>query len=502
MVSTVEKRFNLVDEPWIPVVNYGLVSLRQIFSDYSLRALGGNPIQKISLLKFLLAIEQTAFTPDNDDTWRTIGAEGMAQKAITYLDDKKDLFWLYGDRPFLQIPLIEKAFAQNSGALIPSIATGNTSILTQSQIERQLTDAENALLVLVIQGFALGGKKTDNSIVLSAGYSAKSNDKGKPSTGKSGPALGFLGYLHSFLMGKNIIETCWLNLLSKENVDNLGTFMNGLGTPVWEQMPDGENCEKANYLKNTYIGRLVPLNRFIYVNGEKIHYSEGIVYPTHKEGGFDLSTAVDYSRDPKAMWVDPEKKPWRQLVALLSFINSEKSGFNCPQLRLCLMRAKEAIEQIGIWSGGIKVSSNAGEQYLTGLDDFLESETIINTSFLGDIWFSQLKTEMTLLDEIVVELYNAVNRYFKRLKADKKFSSGQASNGKAIFWQQAESRFSELIISCDDKTGESCRKMHTTFASMIQNAFNELCPKDTARQLEAWAASRPNLSKYLTVNNN
>ena len=38
-------RFNLVDEPWIPVVDAVRVSLRQLFSHPEYRALGGNPVQ-------------------------------------------------------------------------------------------------------------------------------------------------------------------------------------------------------------------------------------------------------------------------------------------------------------------------------------------------------------------------------------------------------------------------------------------------------------------------
>jgi len=35
-----DKRFNLIDEPWIPVADKGRASLRQLFSDSDCRALG------------------------------------------------------------------------------------------------------------------------------------------------------------------------------------------------------------------------------------------------------------------------------------------------------------------------------------------------------------------------------------------------------------------------------------------------------------------------------
>ncbi len=68
-----ENRFNLIDEPWIAVVDVGLVSLTDIFSQPELRALNGNPVQKIALTKLLLAIAQSATTPADDSDWQQMG---------------------------------------------------------------------------------------------------------------------------------------------------------------------------------------------------------------------------------------------------------------------------------------------------------------------------------------------------------------------------------------------------------------------------------------------
>ncbi len=125
---SLSNRFNLVDEPWIPVAGRGLVSFATVFSDHSLSAIGGNPIQKIALTKLLLAIAQSAYTPTDDDDWKSLGASGMASKALEYLTMRKDLFWLYGERPFLQMPSIAQAEKQSFGAVQPYIATGNTTV--------------------------------------------------------------------------------------------------------------------------------------------------------------------------------------------------------------------------------------------------------------------------------------------------------------------------------------------------------------------------------------
>ncbi len=80
-----ENRFNLIDEPWIAVVDVGLVSLKDIFSQPGLRAFNGNPVQKIALTKLLLAIAQAAVTPADDSAWQRMGWQGMANRCLQYL---------------------------------------------------------------------------------------------------------------------------------------------------------------------------------------------------------------------------------------------------------------------------------------------------------------------------------------------------------------------------------------------------------------------------------
>lgn len=81
-----ENRYNLIDEPWIPVADHGRVSLRQVFNQPEYRSLGGNPVQKIALLKLLLAIAQAAATPKDDGEWNALGSDGLAQRCSEYLD--------------------------------------------------------------------------------------------------------------------------------------------------------------------------------------------------------------------------------------------------------------------------------------------------------------------------------------------------------------------------------------------------------------------------------
>jgi len=493
-----ENRFNLIDEPWIPVADIGRVSLRQIFSQSEYRALGGNPVQKIALMKLLLAIEQAASTPADEAEWKALGAQGLADRCLAYLERRHGRFYLYGERPFLQMPVIAKAALQSYGAVQPEIATGNTTVLIQSQQEQIPSDAERALLLMTLMGFALGGKKTDNSLVLSTGYAGKSNDKGKPSTGKPGPAVAHMGLLHNFLLGQTLWQTLWLNLLTQQQIERSNRFTEGVGTAPWEQMPEGEACAVAEKLKHSLMGRLIHLCRFCLLTENGLHYSEGLAHLGYKEGVADPSVAIDYSgKDPKALWANPEKRPWRELISLLGFFaQQQSSGFQSLQLRAGLERVGQMDDAFAIWSGGLRVSSNAGEQYASGSDDFVESQVWLHRDMLGEFWFSQLKSEMDSLDELAKNLYGRVVSYFKEQLVNDSKLAAQSIN---LFWQLCERDFQALVNSCDqDKVSVARRhQLRQRFARYAQQAYDRFCPKETARQLDAWAKCRPNHSKYL-----
>ena len=488
------RHFNLIDEPWIPVAGRGRVSLRQIFSEPDLCALGGNPVEKIALLKLLLAISQAAATPEDDEAWRIMGADGMAQRCLAYLDQWHDRFDLYGEQPFLQIPDIVAAKVKSYGTVLPEIATDNTAVLTHGQVERILDEADKAMLLVCLMGFALGGKKTDNSITLTAGYA------GKSATGKPGPAVAHMGLLHSLLQGSSLQQSIWLNQLSRERIAQDPRFPGGIGVAPWEAMPHGEDDEIARALKQSIMGRLVPLCRFCLLTDAGLHYSEGIAHANYKEGICDPSAAVNWSaKQPKALWVNPEKRPWRELTALLGFLmQGHGTGYECLNLSSGVGRAAAAVNSFGIWSGGLRISSNAGEQYASGTDDFVESLLVLQSATLGDFWFTRLQTEMLALDELAQGLYGRVLGYFKTQSVSGAALAAQATH---LFWQLCERDFQALLDCCGqtDTATEASHRLRCSFVGYVRQAYDRYCPRDTARQLDAWARWRPNHSKYIQL---
>jgi CRISPR system Cascade subunit CasA len=499
-MESATNRFNLVDEPWIPVAGAGLVSLTRIFTDPSLRALGGNPVQKIATIKLLLAIAQAAATPRDEAEWEALGAEGLAAKCLAYLTAKRDCFWLYGEKPFLQIKRISGTKKFLFGNLMPTVAAGNTTILNQSQIEFPLSDAEKASLLVCLMGFALGGKQVDNSVTLNPVYMGNRNAKGNEASGRPGR---FSGYLFSFASDKNLLTSLFINLLSQKEIESLSFFERALGIPPWEKMPEAEDDQTAKNLKASYMGCLVPLCRFVYIHENGICNSDGILYDRGSKQapkrepdpsiGFDPMLTVDRSKaDARIHWVNPDKRPWRELTSMLGFISAMDNRIQSIQLQFCLMRVSRVSSKVIIWSGGLSFSDKAGEQAPRGNDDFVESEISLSTDSLNLPWFEQLKMEMNAMDDLSKAAYGSCMGYHKALKVDGEMIARAASN---LFWQLAERQFQALVDACTDAS--KAKEMRKIFAAYALQAYDAFCPKDTARQLDAWAANKPHLGKYL-----
>lgn len=511
------RRFNLVEEAWIPVVDVGRVSLRRLFSDPSLRALGGNPIQKISLMKLLLAIAQAACTPKDDEEWKALGAGGLAEKALAYLEEKKDLFWLYGERPFLQMPGIGKIIEKRKEAIrlkakkpkelekmmletrprepgsgdYPDLPADNNTVLSQREKGMRMDDGDRALFLLTLMPFALAGKQIDPGILLDPDYPLKGV------VAKVGPSLGRACYLHTFVTAPTLIETIYINLFTDDKIRGLCHFEEGLGVAPWEKMPQSEGCDTGKRLKKSLMGALVPISRFALYVEDGLYYTEGIQFPNHKDGWFEPTMAVKHSdKGIHVLQARIDKRPWRELTALMSYVGGQ-GDYDCPQLQYGIQRAKvSSLDGVIVWSGGMDVSGDPFGQKVKGVDDYIESQVRLNSQWLGEAWFAILKLEMGILEEMGNASYGAVMGYYKHFKMDGKKHAAGASN---LYWQLAERKFQELVDACNEPEEGATVALRRVFAGYVQRAYDAHAPRETARQLEAWAAHRPNLGKFLAT---
>ena len=487
-----------MDEQWIPVSCAGRVSLRQIFGDPAgsagLERLGGDPVSKIAVFKLLLAIAQAAATPKSMDDWEKLGTGGLSARVHAYLDKWHDSFYLFGDRPFLQFPQIKSDKILSQAALLPYIATGNTTVLTQTQNARELSAPESAVLLVTQMSMCFSGKKADKSVSLTPGYKKKS--------APYGPGLGIAGFLHSFITGSSILESVYLNLITAEELSGIRTFEGGLGIAPWERMPEGEDDEIDRDLRSSYMGRLVPMARFALLMGSGIYLTEGIRHPGYQEGVCDPSITVsstaqkkDGTKDYKVLWTDPAKKPWRELPAILSFIDGSSPDAGCLQLKLGFEKLAVLHRNFGIWSGGVRVKNNAGEQFVTGRNDYVDSYIEFPDCVDLGRYYAKYCSEAKDLDKLSSCVYSAVKAYYMALGIDDPSPYGAAA--AEDFWELCGSYSQQLmnaVFSDDNDTLTSLRKKFGAFALSV---YGDRCQDGSARRIKAKYMNRPRIGWYL-----
>lgn len=473
------KNFNLCKAAWIPISTGKRISLIEAFSA-SHGFLSGSPIQKIAIFKLLLAIGQAVYTPKDEKDWAALTLKGFQKRCVDYLQKWEDRFDLYGEKPFLQMS-VSKAKVRPFESFDPEKASGNTTLLTQIQSGRDLTDAEKAVMLIQTLSFALGGKKADKAVLLDTNYTGKG--------GRPGPSLGAFGYLHSFALLEGLAESVWLNLLTAEDIREMKIYPDGVGQAPWEEMPATEDCPVARRLKKSLIGRLVPMSRYCLLTPNGMHYTEGVAHLTPKDGVYDPSMTVKLgTKDLKPILVNPLKRPWRSLTAILSFMASGsivKDRRDTRQLAVAIRRVTRmptAYREITIWSGGVRVSFNAGEQFLTGSDDYVESAFGIAPDALTEVWFLRFVNEMDKLDGQAKSLYGAVKGYFEDLKV-----KGDARADLAVrqLWMDAEADFQRLVDACGQGE-EALEEIRRRNQQRFMTVFSSACPHGTPRQLLAW----------------
>lgn len=485
-------RFSLIDEAWIPVEGGARASLSEVFADGSLVALGGNAIQKVSLLKLLLAIAQVACPVRDVEEWKALGDKGLGERCQAYLQEKKDCFWLYGDRPFLQMPVLGQLVGGKEKPspigknYLPDLPAENDTIIFQSQVNRPLTDAEKAIFIISIMNYGLGGKRTVKKLSFSDDSWSRETKSAKP-----GPSVGgYQGYLNSCLWGTSIRETVWLNLLTRENLDRFERWKGKELIVPWERMPDIRDEDFFMEYREGFMATLCSLSRFVLLKDDGVIYAEGIQYPSHKEGWKEpfLSQTIE----GKPRWLNVTKRPWRELQSLLSSTFNGNDPYTCPQISLLLGRARLVRDTFGIWSGGLQIRGNAGDFAVKQTDDFIESLVMLHAGDLGSDWFNALGVEMHWLNELSSRIDKSVRRYFTDL-GDKQ--SHIASKAQEMFWALCERQFQHLVDSLLRKHDLLvCRRL---FAMYAQQSYDFFCANEGARQMAAWAKNRPKLWDYL-----
>jgi CRISPR system Cascade subunit CasA len=331
---------NLVTDPWLPVSDTNnrlwYISLNQLFEkpdewlDFVLR-----PHERVSVMRLLICIVQAALdgAPSEDD-WDDCIDE-ILKKSLDYLKKWEGSFNLFDEKkPFLQIVDLEPFNRKPTSTtkLNFSLATGsNTTLYDHGGINavknvpgRLLEESNLVISILSFNNFSLGGLYPQ----------AKWHDQITSKSGVKDAPCASQSMLHCFVRKKTAVATLHANILSREQISD--RYGENPGVPIWECFPASPSDRKAiNNATRTYIGRLVPLSRWLKILPDKntMLMANGFVYPVYPE--FKEATSVEVVstiKDKQEHKILGCKTtiPWREFSAITTKRIADKKDIGGP----------------------------------------------------------------------------------------------------------------------------------------------------------------------------
>ncbi len=309
-----EKEFNLIDEPWIRVMDGSckvveVSILDAIVNAQKYKRLSGElPTQDVAVMRLILAVLHTVVSrydecgdendlEDSEDDalnrWKGLWEQGcFPENAVReYLEQWHERFWLFHpDRPFGQVAGLTAGTDYNSPKLNGEISESGNKIRLFSAYsgkeKSSLTYSQSARWLLYLNAY-------DDT-------SAKPTKEGKAKAGGSlpSPGAGWLGKLGLiYISGNNLFETLMLNLvmINKDEVQYEQK-------PLWEyeNISDAERTKIAipDNLAELYTvqSRRLLLNR---CNGEVVSY---------RLLGGDFFDKENAFFEPMTVWRTPKKE--------------------------------------------------------------------------------------------------------------------------------------------------------------------------------------------------
>ena len=490
---------NLITSPWLPIVkDTGVketVSLGELFQNLrTIRDLAVNPPQRIALMRFLICIVQAALDgPVDEKEWLEC-KDHIPNQVDKYLKKWQSAFHLRGDMPFLQVKNLtvkqgkEKDAVKGLGVLDfrSPLGGSGTPLFDHMSIDPQLeiADEKTAINLLTLQNFSTGGK---------VGQAMWDKTQYNHATF----AAPCIKALHTFIGGKNILETLYWNLICKTgSIGGVENLPNGRwGCPVWEKFPDSAGDSPA--FKNaheTYLGRLVPLARLVNLTAFPGKCIMGPLPPSYKITHLpefrepSTTIALNNSNAPYYFAVSSSKHMWRELGGILAQSTSPIS----MQSALALKRVRHYShkfpdERVDIWVGGLETGSSAAK-----LSDMLEWNFSLPLSLFNASELSVYETGVKLSQTGEFHLKNAVKEWFKDMKVDVSKRKNLDSGALNYYWSLLDSRY-QILMEAVVQGKSLNERWYGLVRNAMESAFAHSCSHTTPRQIRAFARAKKQL---------
>ena len=476
-----ENFYNLIDEPWIPVLmkdgTNRSVTLGEVFAD-SVRAivdLALNPYERVAVFRLLLCIAQAALGPErlkDERAWKVVKPL-VGSISADYLKKWHDRFYLYGPHAFLQpdcISLVKVDGATPCEKLVIRLSSGNKSTLYDHEAvgnARRLSNANLVLGFLVYQNFSSGGLSGQ---CVWDGVPTEKSIQGAPCRERS--------MLFSIVEGSSLLETVWLNLITDDwSRHSLKTEW---GRPFWEFATLSRADTTGN--EKTLLGRLAPLSRAIKLTHDTpvCILGEGLSYPqipASREPMASVKLQKGAKKDEFSetyVSANPARMPWRELSSILSI---RETGGRKAALSIRHLTSLPDEKTFTLWTGGL-YSEKAKEV------ETVEWKVRLSVGLLEETALARYQEAITLADRQRMSLYFAAAEYARVMLVDDE--SRFSVPAERLFWDilaQADQR--KLVQDVESMTYLADWRNAIRFAA--EDAYRRACPAMNARQMEAFA---------------
>ena len=472
---------NLVVDPWIPVLPSNaektLVSLEQLFGEGDrICDLAVNPVQRIALTRLLICITQAALDgPQDEEDWFHC-ASRIPDAALTYLHKWQDRFELYGENAFLQARQLQPLHNATLDKLDFGLAAGNNATLFDHGAcpeGRSHSRPWCALELLTYQCFSPGGRIGETKW------------SGEATTGTSEHAPAVAGSaLHAILVGDVVIETLWLNLITKELVDSLPNM--SFGRPVWEMEALPSVAGSAGGTRS-YLGRLVPLSRAIALHQSvsNMTLANGVSYPKLPDQREAMATVVRRGKGAKErdmyVAVNLSRHPWRELASLVTLPTREAVGGPLALKHLAFLEEDPTLD---VWTGGM--AADKGK-----ILDVAEWRFSLPVSLLATESLHRYETGVDLARDAEGVLRAAIKTCHTDLHVDAKQIPYETA--QVHYWSSLDNRFGALVEAASTPAAELNTAWYPIVRAAMEDAYAHACPHTTPRQIQAFAHGRQKL---------
>jgi CRISPR system Cascade subunit CasA len=493
---------NLTTNAWIPIVwvngKAGTVSLREAFErGHEIQDLAVRPHERIALMRLLICIAQAALDgPADYDDWK-VCLPRIVPSSLEYLDRWRHAFELFGSgQRFLQVANLKRPTIKSSGdddegkstsKLDLALATGNNTTLFDNAggSQRDFTPAQLALMLLAFQCFSPGGRI---GVALWNGHQTPGNGSSDHAPCLAG------GMLHALLRGDHLLATIYKNVMNKQQAEQF-FGPDSWGRPVWELMPQQlADAEAVGNAQRTYLGRLVPLTRAIWLadDCQSLILANGLEYVSYADGWREPSATI-VTRSVKGqplrdvLPASIEKAPWRELHALT--VKAVSQNTNGGPAALQNISGEEAFD---LWVGGL-VASQAK------LLDTAESVFHVPSAMLKETSQMVYEKGVRFAEHTEFRVRRAVSVYHKELgdnldRPEMRNRRQQVQANAAFqFWTDIEGAVPRLLeaAAAPQSLGLRSEWHKTSWGKSVcraaSDSYEHACPHETPRQIRAYA---------------